>query len=37
MLVVVALCLRWDGKTTGVIDVKEVTLKFGEGWQSFVV
>ncbi len=37
VLVVVALALRWEGETTGFVDVEEMALKFGKWWQSFVI
>ena len=37
VLVVVALVLRWEGETTGFVDVEEMALKFGKWWQSFVI
>jgi hypothetical protein len=37
VLFVVALTLRREGETMGFVDVKEMTLKFGKWWQSFVI
>jgi hypothetical protein len=37
VLVVDSVSLRWDSQSACVVDVQEVTFKFGKGWERFVV